>query len=322
MEAIPMKINFNVTGKERKALVETISRELNITAKYLGTPRYDYQIGVHIVSRDGVLTGEDNRELVASLQGTHGYAAITEEYDQAPLTGADEAPASEELRITEREELDPGQEHRDPVSEDGPQDSDIHEPETGIFQVETNNSDSDGGPQTNEHDPDGYDGETAPTITTTKDGGLDTLTIEYPLAKFTPDKLDNLFKMVNAKTPLLKAALGTDDLPIQQVDNALRFPWFRGDLDADKVNAYTVFIHQLCKTALEKKRVTAKEKEVPGNPKYAMRCWLLALGFIGSGELKAARKILLSRLEGNSSWRDGKKAEAELSPATTEVCGM
>jgi hypothetical protein len=39
-----------------------------------------------------------------------------------------------------------------------------------------------------------------------------------------------------------------------------------------------------------------------------MRCFLLSLGFIGD-EYKAARKILLSRLEGNSSWKGGKKME-------------
>ena len=43
----------------------------------------------------------------------------------------------------------------------------------------------------------------------------DRLTIEIPLDGFNPDKLDNLTKMVNAKAPLLKAALGTDALPIK-----------------------------------------------------------------------------------------------------------
>ena len=66
-------------------------------------------------------------------------------------------------------------------------------------------------------------------------------------------------------------------------------------------------ISLLCKTAIEKKRVTAKEKDAPDNPKYAMRCFLLTLGFIGD-EHKTARKILLSRLEGNSSWKSDKKA--------------
>ena len=40
------------------------------------------------------------------------------------------------------------------------------------------------------------------------------------------------------------------------------------------------------------------------NEKYAFRCFLLRLGFIGS-EYKKERKILLQNLSGNSSWKNG-----------------
>ncbi|MGB3974137.1 MAG: virulence protein, partial [Peptococcia bacterium] len=56
----------------------------------------------------------------------------------------------------------------------------------------------------------------------TNDG--DELVIEMPLTGFTPEKLDNLAKLVTAKESLLKAALGTPDLPIQQTKKTLRFP--------------------------------------------------------------------------------------------------
>ena len=56
------------------------------------------------------------------------------------------------------------------------------------------------------------------------------------------------------------------------------------------------------------KRITAKEKEVP-NDKYAFRCFLLRLGFIGS-EFKETRKRLLQRLEGNSVFRTTEESEA------------
>ena len=137
---------------------------------------------------------------------------------------------------------------------------------------------------------------------------IDHLTIEIPLDSFTPEKLDNLSKLVNAKAPLLKASIGTDDLPIKQTADTLQFPWFKGTIDAEHTEAYATLISLLCKTAIEKKRITAREKDIDGNPKYAMRCFLLSLGFIGD-EYKAARKILLSRLEGNSSWKGGKKME-------------
>ena len=149
---------------------------------------------------------------------------------------------------------------------------------------------------------------TGPESSTYQADLSDRLTIEIPLDGFTPEKLDNLSKLVNAKAPLLKASIGTDDLPIKQTTDTLQFPWFKGTIDAEHTEAYTTLISLLCKTAIEKKRITAREKDIDGNPKYAMRCFLLSLGFIGD-EYKAARKVLLSRLEGNSSWKGGKKME-------------
>ena len=61
------------------------------------------------------------------------------------------------------------------------------------------------------------------------------------------------------------------------------------------------FITALCRMAKNAKRVTATEKEVP-NEKYAFRCFLLRLGFIGA-EFKETRKRLLQRLEGSSAFR-------------------
>jgi hypothetical protein len=44
----------------------------------------------------------------------------------------------------------------------------------------------------------------------------DELVIEMPLTGFTPEKLDNLAKLVTAKESLLKAALGAPDLPFSR----------------------------------------------------------------------------------------------------------
>lgn len=49
--------------------------------------------------------------------------------------------------------------------------------------------------------------------------------------------------------------------------------------------------------------MTAKEKATD-NDKYAFRCFLLRLGFIGS-EYKAERKILLRNLTGSSAFKNG-----------------
>ena len=68
------------------------------------------------------------------------------------------------------------------------------------------------------------------------------------------------------------------------------------------------FITALCHMAKNAKRITAKEKEVP-NEKYAFRCFLLRLGFIGQ-EYKCIRKELLKRLAGSSAFRTPKESEA------------
>jgi len=62
--------------------------------------------------------------------------------------------------------------------------------------------------------------------------------------------------------------------------------------------------------ALNQKRIIAKEKPVD-NDKYAFRCFLLRLGFIGE-DYKTERKILLRNLSGSSAFKSGtKKTEVE-----------
>lgn len=151
------------------------------------------------------------------------------------------------------------------------------------------------------------------------------LVIEYPLDGFTPEAIDNLTKMVLAKEALLKKALGAEELPIQIPDDQrIAFPWFSIDTDSDTATAYAQFIAALCKTAKEKKRVTAKAPEAFENEKFAMRVWLIGLGMIGA-EFGAARKLLMRNLSGDSGWRYGKPEKAapiaEESPAEGENAG-
>ena len=86
------------------------------------------------------------------------------------------------------------------------------------------------------------------------------------------------------------------------LDDRVAFPWF-AQVDADSSAAYTHFISALCEMSRNAKRVTATEKPVE-NEKYAFRCFLLRLGFIGS-EYKAERKILLKNLTGSSAFKNG-----------------
>ena len=126
------------------------------------------------------------------------------------------------------------------------------------------------------------------------------LTVSLPLEKAAVGNLTNL---LTAKESLIKKALGIDDLGIEITEDKITFPWFSELPEPEAVKAYTHFIAALCKMSKDLKRVSATEKEVD-NEKYAFRCFLLRLGFIGN-EYKAERKILLQNLSGNSSWKNG-----------------
>lgn len=126
------------------------------------------------------------------------------------------------------------------------------------------------------------------------------LTVSVPLDKAAVGNLTNL---LTAKESLIKKALGIDDLGIEVTEDVISFPWFSEMPEPDAVKAYTHFIAALCKMSRDLKRASATEKDV-NNEKYAFRCFLLRLGFIGN-EYKAERKILLKNLSGNSSWKNG-----------------
>lgn len=57
-------------------------------------------------------------------------------------------------------------------------------------------------------------------------------------------------------------------------------------------------INQLAKMV----RTASPKPQQTENEKYAMRCWMLRLGFIGD-EFKTAREYYLNNMEGNSAWR-------------------
>ena len=128
-----------------------------------------------------------------------------------------------------------------------------------------------------------------------------TLTIEMPADKV---NTENLKRLLDAKGPLIRKALGTDNLVFEIHEDKVSFPWFT-DPDPDHAKAYTQFISAICKMSTEQKRITAKVREVD-NEKYAFRCFLLRLGFIGE-EFKKSRKILLANLDGSSAFKTVKE---------------
>lgn len=287
-----MEFRFNVTGSERKRLVGTISEILNTPMKYLGAPGFGYEVGDYTVDKDGTISGEYSPRLLSALAG-HGFES--EPYQTLHFITPRGTLLIEERFDTEEEARAAGygmyftHEGRD------------------IYSKPSGNGESSvkfaivGAPL-----------EEAPDTADTPNES-DRLIIEMPMDGFTPEKLDNLKKMVGSKAALIKTALGADDLPIESTGETLRFPWFSGGLDGDTVSAYTQFIAALCKTAKEKKRVTAKVQDEFENPRFTMRVWLIGLGMVGD-DYKLARKLLLQNLTGNAAWRHGapeKKAASD-----------
>ena len=231
-----MRIEFQRTGAERKALVTAIGEILEVRPKYKGMPSAAYEIDYYTVTKDGTLEFDDraDSEEVENLLerlADRGIVAAPTEMAQAWLD-AREAERSEK-RETALQEANVG------------------------------------------------------------------LTVEIPLEKVA---VGNLTKLLDAKGNLIRKALGITDLRIELLEDRVAFPWF-SQVDADSVAAYTHFISALCEMSRNAKRVTATEKPVE-NEKYAFRCFLLRLGFIGS-EYKAERKILLKNLTGSSAFKNG-----------------
>lgn len=236
-----MKLDYNCTGSDRKAMVKLISEALNAPAKYLGAPSFSYQVDWIIIDKNGVLHMDDNADpdWVANIQSRldmSGFTCISETYDN---------PQPE------------------PAMDEGEPDEDAF---TGVC-------------------------------------------ICMPRSIFTDSNLENLKAIVAAKGDLICKALGVADLPIEVTDHKVEFLWFPGHPNPDELNTYSHFITKLCDMARNQKRVNAKSKDAD-NEKYAFRCFLLRLGFIGD-EYKIARKILLRNFTGSSAFKNGFAKEVQ-----------
>ena len=309
-----MEARYNVTGEERKRLVTAISQSLGIKAKYTFMPRCSFLIGDLEVTKDGTLlwNGETDAALVeTALQAAKDAGFKTEavapaddndtesltdgndtaESDEAAETAA--VPAAEievpEDRSIKAEAISSPDEPDEKPIDTEPQDdgdADSTEDSKAIAADEIDSS--------------GENGTSAAAVEPTG------LTVSVPLDKVS---VGNLTKLLEAKGSLIKKALGIDALPVEVGDTAVSFPWFSEAPEADESKAYTDLISALCKMSREQKRITATEKDVD-NEKYAFRCFLLRLGFIGE-EYKTDRKVLLKNLTGSSAFKSGHRKEAE-----------
>lgn len=257
-----MRIEFNRTGAERKALVTAIAEILGTKPNYMGMPTAAYDFGGLIIDKSGALEFEDNvfpkdiHDLLYQL-AERGFTAA-----EMPDTAAD----SEEKELCEE------------LSEE----TDI-EPQGESVGF-------------------GLPVATSCEARSTDRVGRRDLTVSLPLDKVA---VGNLTKLLDAKGSLIKKALGIAELPIEVTEDTVSFPWFSICSDAETAKAYIDFISALCRMSREQKRINSAEKAVT-NEKYAFRCFLLRLGFIGA-KYKVDRKILLKNLTGSSAFKTAKE---------------
>lgn len=222
-----MTLRYNLTGSDRKRLVNAISEITSASAKYLGAPSFAYQVDYFTIDRNGGVTFDDRAD----------SETIENLIDTLDSQGFKAEPQAVEAS-----------EPAEPTS-----------------------------------------------------AGVDGLCISMPASLFTETTLQNLKDIIASKENLIRKALGVDELPVEVGDTKVSFPWFAGMLTPEEVKAYDHFICTLCEMARNQKRVTAKERDT-GNDKYAFRCFLLRLGFIGP-KFKQERKILLRNLTGSSAFK-------------------
>ncbi len=294
-----MTVNYNVTGARRKEMTKVISEALGgWEVKYLGVPSCSYQVGDFEIDRHGALIFDDRTDTKLVERVLEALAQAGFECETAPDAETDE----EEQSVSTSQFAGP---YEMPWDEDCNQ-KEMTEEEMAAAMAEQDRLIAEAAAQQAEREQ-----KAELQAEKQEDDFVDQLSISLP------NDLDeharhNLDAVLAGKATLFKAAFQTESLEYEDANSKLTFPWFKYSSQesmGDETNAYMLFLTKLVAYAKEAKRVTVKDKAVD-NPRYAFRCFLLRLGFIGQ-EYKAARKILMRNLAGNSSWKEGHRKEAD-----------
>ena len=328
-----MEIKYNIEKSERKALAQKIAEIMGVEVEYLGVPSCAYRIDFFTVSKDAVLSFNDRSdteivEIVLDGLAEAGYVGETITFPEGTETETDAEP---EQATDEALEETPADTEEDYVEIDVTIISDTEENAT-----DTEENAPDTGETTESED-------SADDPETETDGYPLNVMVSIPLANHTVQSLKNLICTIYSRGALLSKATGgtfsagkplTDALDehefrsvpelvafireweetnpelqgIRFADDELIFDGFGAAPDADHVQAFTDLASAINTMALTQKRVQAKDVD-DSNEKYAMRVWLVRIGF-GGAEHKTGRKVLMEHLSGHSAFRnDEEKAK-------------
>jgi hypothetical protein len=140
--------------------------------------------------------------------------------------------------------------------------------------------------------------EMATCLSAPREGGI---ALSFPKDGLSTEAIANVKKLIAAKAPLIKLALEVDELPVEEEEDKLTFTWLPISAPSEMIDATARLLAAIIKLARKLRRVTVTER-VTDNPRYAFRCFLLRLGFIGD-EYKTVRKYLMKGVPGDGSKR-------------------
>ncbi len=124
--------------------------------------------------------------------------------------------------------------------------------------------------------------------------------ISFVLESFPKSASNRIRNILEVKGNLIEKAIGSK-ITLQIEDNYCEINCNFDENNFDLISSVAIFMLKLSQLALKLKYVSLTEKAVD-NEKYAFRCFLLRLGFIGS-EYKQSRKLLMRNLIGNTAFK-------------------
>lgn len=274
-----MKIHYNVTGADRKALVKVIADTAGARAVYKGMPSAAYEIDYYTVTKDGTLEfsdRSDSEEVEAVLEAlaAAGFDGVGETEKQTE--GTNETPETPTAADTEPQES----EEQEPVQLTVSLPLARH---TGMSLRNLINLLYTRAPLVNK--------------------ALGTaFRVDERLVNVLRDDanvltMERFFETVtNVENAIGKAVDGL----IFAADR-LTFSTLPETSDTATLRCFATLCAMMNKQAITQQRIQAKEITAE-NEKYAMCIWLLRLGMNGP-EYKEERRILMENLSGHAAFR-------------------
>ena len=302
-----MSINFHVTGKERKALVEALSEITFSEAAYAGAPTFAYRVGDYTVDKNGVIfypptLAQEAVALVVEKLKERGFtpegeaqADLPEEDVPAeiPAETPDVAPEAATPAQPEAEAMEAAEGAKTPDTAEEVGAAPAGDDESTDTQKDT------------------------PAVAEAEDNKF---TVSIPRKTLTDDALERLKLIVANKEVLFKRAVMAAALPIEVTEEEIAFPWFTITGVDGEAAAYAQFITALCQMASEQTRILDKPYD-GDNDRFAMRIFMVRLGMKGT-EFALARKLMMKPLAGNSGWRYGAPPKGKAETAEKEEANV